>query len=180
LHIREATPSDLSDVLSIESEAFGYTKEAELVKGLLDDPSAKPVISLLAFKDDRAVGHILFTRARLTNTDDPTAVSIAILAPLAVLPDAQSEGVGGKLIKHGLKLLSETGVELVFVLGHPGYYPQYGFNPAGLHGFEAPYPIPEKNADAWMVQELRSGVIGNVSGKVACADVLNQPEHWRE
>ena len=91
-----------------------------------------------------------------------------------------SEGVGGLLIREGLKRLSEAGVDLVFVLGHPGYYPKHGFQTAGVLGFEAPYPIPEKDAGAWMVQELRSGVIGRVSGTVQCCDVLNQPQHWRE
>lgn len=178
MHIREATESDLSDVLFIESEAFGHDKEAELVKGLLDDPSAKPVLSLLAFKDDRAVGHILFTRARLTKTED--TASIVILAPLSVVPKVQKQGVGGKLIEHGLKLLSEAGTGLMFVLGHPEYYPRYGFKPAGHLGFEAPYPIPDKHANAWMVRALRPGLIGSLSGKVVCADTLNRPEHWRE
>jgi predicted N-acetyltransferase YhbS len=72
------------------------------------------------------------------------------------------------------------GVELVFVLGHPGYYPRFGFKPAGVLGFEAPYPIPEKHADAWMVRELRAGIIGSVRGKVVCADTLSRPEYWRE
>ncbi len=54
------------------------------------------------------------------------------------------------------------------------------FKPAGALGYEAPYHIPEEHANAWMVQELSSGVIGRVGGKVQCSDVLNQPEHWRE
>lgn len=178
LYIREATESDLKDVLFIEREAFGRDEEAELVKELLDDPSAKPVLSLLAFIDNRAVGHILFTRTRLTNVEQN--VSSVILAPLAVVPEVQKQGVGGKLINQGLKLLSETGTDLVFVLGHPEYYPRFGFQAAGHLGFEAPYPIPDKHADAWMVQALRPGLIGSVSGKVVCADALNKPEHWRE
>ena len=176
--IREATESDLRDVLFIETEAFGKNKEAELVKGLLNDPSAKPVLSLLAFQEDRAIGHILFTSAHLANTQDTS--SIALLAPLAIVPDTQRQGFGGKLIERGLELLSEAGVELVFVLGHPEYYPRHGFQPAGRLGYEAPYPIPAIHADAWMVQALRSGVIGSVRGKVVCADALNKPEHWRE
>ena len=66
------------------------------------------------------------------------------------------------------------------MLGHPGYYPRYGFSAAGVRGFDAPYPIPPQNGDAWMVQELRSGVIGRVSGEVICADALYNPKHWRE
>jgi putative acetyltransferase len=178
LLIREAVETDLNDVLQIERLAFGYEKEADLVRELLHDPSAKPVLSLLAFQKDRALGHILFTTAQLSGGQD--SASIVILAPLAIVPDAQKQGIGGKLIEKGLELLSKSGIDLVFVLGHPEYYPRYGFKPAGNLGFEAPYPIPDVHANAWMVQALRSGVIGTVGGKVICADALDKPEHWRE
>ena len=175
---KKATDSDVNDVLRIETEAFGHSKESNLVNDLLNDDSAKPLLSLLAINDDEAIGHILFTRVRITENED--ALSARILAPLAILPKAQDKGVGGKLIKEGLRQLSESKVDLVFVLGHPGYYPQFGFRPAGLRGFDAPYSIPAKDAPAWMVQELRPGIIGSYSGKVICADALNNPEHWRE
>ncbi|MCP4746625.1 MAG: N-acetyltransferase [Desulfobacteraceae bacterium] len=178
MQIREAMEADLNGVLLIERLAFGYDKEADLVRNLLYDSSAKPLYSLLAFNAGKAVGHILFTSARLEGTQNDA--SISLLAPLAVLPDFQKQGVGGKLIESGLQHLTNAGVDLVFVLGHPGYYPRYGFKPAGAQGFEAPYPIPEEHANAWMVQELWQGVIGSVSGKVKCADMLNKPEHWRE
>jgi putative acetyltransferase len=178
MQIREASESDLDDVLNVERLAFGNDKEAGLVRGLLDDASANPVLSLLAFDGDQAVGHILFTSARLTKSQNTPP--IALLAPLAVVPDAQRQGVGGKLIARGLQLLSQSRVGLVFVLGHPEYYPRHGFEPAGCLGFEAPYPIPDEHANAWMVQALRPDVIGCVSGKVICADALNKPEHWRE
>jgi len=178
MHIREATDSDLNDVLFVERLAFGHDKEAELVRVLLGDPSAKPFLSLLAFKDDKAVGHILFTTARLTKTQNTALISI--LAPLAIVPDAQRQGIGGMLIEKGLQLLSKSGIDLVFVLGHPKYYSRYGFKPAGHLRFEAPYSIPDEHADAWMVQALRLGVIGSVSGKVICADALNKLEYWRE
>ena len=178
MQIREALETDLKDVLSIERLAFGYNKEANLVGSLLRDPSAKPLLSLLAFRKDRAVGHILFTTARLIGPKN--TASIMILAPLAIVPDAQKQGTGGKLIENGLARLSASTTDLVFVLGHPEYYPRHGFTPAGCLGFEAPYPIPEEHAGAWMVQALRPGVIGTVGGKVSCADALNRPEHWRE
>lgn len=176
--IRKAVQSDLNDVLSIERLAFGEDEEAELVRNLLDDPSAHPALSLLALENDRAVGHVLFTKARLSNTKNPP--SIVLLAPLAVMPDAQKQGIGGELIERGLALLTEAGVDLVFVLGHPEYYPRHGFKPAGHLGFEAPYPIPDENKEAWMVRALRPGVIGTLSGKVVCADALDRPEYWRE
>jgi len=178
MEIRETLDSDLNDVLFVEHLAFGNDKEAELVRELLYDKSAKPILSLLAYKDCRPVGHILFTTARLEKT--PKAALMAILAPLAVVPDVQKQGIGGKLIERGLQLLLKSAVELVFVLGHPGYYPRHGFKPAGHLGFEAPYPIPDEHADCWMVQALKPGVIGSVRGRVICADALNKPEHWRE
>lgn len=178
--IRESTESDLHDLLEVERQAFGDDEGleiVELVKGLLHDPTAKPVLSLLALKKRRVVGHILFTKVRITSNKQISAV---ILAPLAVVPDLQSQGVGGRLIAEGLRILSELGVKLAFVLGHPDYYPRHGFKPAGSLGFETPFPIPEEAADAWMVQELSPGVIGSIKGKVLCADTLNQPEYWRE
>jgi putative acetyltransferase len=178
MQIREAVETDLDDVLLVERLAFGHDKEAGLVRDLLNDASAKPILSLLAFEGDRAVGHILFTSVRLEGTGD--GHSMAILAPLAIVLEAQKQGVGGKLIERGLQLLSESGVDLVFVLGHPEYYPRHGFRPAGDLGFEAPYPIPDEHADAWMVQALRPSAIGSISGKVICANALDKPEHWRE
>lgn len=180
MKLRKTTEADIKTVLSIHKKAFGKSKGpeiADLVDGLLNDQTAMPLLSLIAF-NTKAVGHILYTKARLNQTN--RRVSIQILAPLAVLPEVQSEGVGGQLIKEGLRLLKKAGVELVFVLGHPDYYPKYGFKAAGELGYEAPYPIPEEHAGAWMVQELCSGVIEGVGGKVQCSDVLDQPQHWRE
>ena len=161
--------------------AFGQEQGqeiVELVNGLLGDDTAKPLLSLVAEADGRLVGHILFTLARLQTEDQE--VSVRILAPLAVSGEFQGEGIGGVLIREGLKQLAESGVDLVFVLGHPGYYPKFGFQTAGVLGFDAPYPIPAEHADAWMVQELKVGVIGSIEGRVQCSGALNQPQHWRE
>ena len=131
--IREAKDADLPDVLLIEREAFKSDEEANLTRDMLADASAKPVLSLLAFVDGKAVGHILLTRGILLGKPE---VKVSILAPLAVLPGYQKQGIGGKLIKQGLELLSKQGVDLVFVVGHPQYYPKYGFTPAYKLGFE--------------------------------------------
>ncbi len=181
MQIREAEIADLSDVLAVEASAFG-TEEGpeivELVSGLLKDPTAMPVLSLLATDGGEAVGHILFTRAQLEKPH--SAIKAAMLAPLAVVPHAQGKGVGGSLIREGLKRLAAADIELVFVLGHPGYYPRHGFATAAALGFAAPYPIPEQNTEAWMVQALQPGVIERSGGRVQCADTLNQPQHWIE
>jgi putative acetyltransferase len=175
--IREALKVDLDKVLSVERAAFGSDEEAKLVSDLMGDESAKPIVSLLAIEKDQAVGHIMFTKACL----EPKApLSLSILAPLAVVPDSQGQGIGGKLIEYGLKALSDIGIDLVFVLGYPEYYSRHGFKPAGKLGFAAPYPIAEKNADAWMVQALNPEAIRAFSGKVVCAKQLDKPEYWIE
>jgi putative acetyltransferase len=177
MKLKPASSTDLEAVLSVHQDAFGSSEEPSLVKRLLGDPSAQPCLSLLALKDERALGHILFSRAAVGGCPE---LSASILAPLAVVPDAQRQGIGGDLIRHGLRLLSKSGVDLVFVLGYPAYYARHGFRPAGKRGFTAPYPIPEKNSDAWMVLALRSGVVGAYSGIVICAEALDRPEYWRE
>lgn len=166
----------LTAALAVERAAFGGDEEAELVRDLLGDPSAEPSLSLVAYDGDAAVGHILFTSARVEGT--PNGVKASILAPLAVVPAAQSQGVGGALIEEGVARLARDGVDLVFVLGHPSYYPRHGFVPAIPHGLVAPYPIePEA---AWMVRELTLGVLGTTVGTVVCAETMMRPELWRE
>lgn len=151
---------------------------AELVRGLLDDETARPLLSLVAEIDARIIGHVLFTAAKLQ--PEVQSVSTQLLAPLAVSKEHQRKGVGGALIKEGLRQLATSGIGLVFVLGHPSYYPKFGFRPAGALGFDAPYPIPSAHQNAWMVQELQAGMIGRVRGKVQCAQILDQPQHWQE
>ncbi len=164
----------------VEERAFGYDKEAKLTADLLRDSTAKPILSLLAYYDSKAIGHIIFTRVYIDemNTDQPL---IHILAPLAVIPEYQNNGVGGVLISEGLKRLKESGSELVFVLGHMDYYPKHGFIPdAGKIGYAAPYEIPEEYTNAWMAQSLKDGEFTIKPGKVLCCNELNKPEHWRE
>lgn len=176
LEIKQTTMSDLKEILRVEEEAFGYVKEANLVRDLLHDQSANPILSLLAYENGQAIGHILFTNAHISNTE----ISCSILAPLAVVPSSQNQGVGGKLIKAGLKLLEESGVSIVFVLGHPTYYPKFGFNPIFPLPIDAPYPIPEEYSDAWMVQVLDDTQLSTIAGTVVVSDELSKPQHWRE
>jgi len=181
LIIRTAKESDRNEILNIHKRAFGKEKGpviSKLVDDLLDDETARPILSLVAVNDDKLIGHILYTKVRITQTESP--VSAQILAPLAVLPEFQKRGIGQKLINEGLKRLKASGTELVFVLGHPTYYPRCGFAPAGKQGFEAPYPIPEEHSAAWMVQALNGDALRNINGKVECSRALNEPQHWRE
>lgn len=174
--IRETTADDLDAVLDVERRAFGREVEVELTRQLLADPTAEPRLSLLAFEEGRAVGHVLFTAATLEDASQP--VTCANLAPLAVVPERQRAGIGGRLTEEGLKRLGERGVDLVFVLGHPTYYPRFGFEPAHPRSLMPPYPIRQEHADAWMVRALREGLLGAVTGRVRCADPLMRPEDW--
>jgi putative acetyltransferase len=177
LNIRETTPDDLNEILYVEGEAFQQDSEVNLTREMLSDPSAKPRLSLLAFIKNQPVGHILFTRGFI---EDNPQIKVSFLAPLAVIPKHKKQGIGGILIKEGIKQLSKMGVDLVFVLGHPEYYPRFGFTPALKLGFLPTYPLPVEVSDAWMVLALNSNIIRTVSGKVICCDVLNKPEHWEE
>jgi putative acetyltransferase len=178
LIIRRATDTDLPAILSIHRSAFpDEGSVADLTAALLCDPSAKPDLSLVALVDDKPVGHILFTAAYL---QPGTAHRFSLLAPLAVTPERQRQGIGGRLIAEGLAILAQSGVSAVFVLGHPAYYPRFGFMPAGGLGFAAPYPIPAKNADAWLVLVLEGELSKPCGGKVRCARALDRPELWRE
>lgn len=175
VRISAATPADVGAVLRVEREAFGADEVPDLVAALLADPTARPSLSLLAWQDDVAVGHVLLTAATLVGASQ---VSVAILAPLAVMPAWQRRGVGGRLIEEGTARLARAGVGLVFVLGHPSYYPRHGFSPALPFGLDAPYEIAIP--DAWMVRALRPRLLGEVRGTVRCAEALDRPEHWRE
>ena len=181
MQLRETSETDLADILHLHCLAFGRNggdEVAGLVEAILSDPSAAPRLSILATEAGQAVGHILFSTARLV--EDSDSAKLALLSPLAVVPDAQNQGIGGKLIERGLQQLKEAGTDLVFVLGHPGYYRRHGFEPAGKLGFEAPFPIPDKDADAWMIKALRPGLIGSLRGKIVCCEALDAPEYWRE
>lgn len=179
LTIRKSLQSDLKDVMKVEEEAFASEEEAQLVGDLLVDESAKPLISLLAFVEEEAVGHILFTRSTIVGHEN--SVLTHILAPLAVKPDFQSRGIGSKLIHEGFKQLTQLNTALVFVLGHPEYYPKFGFlcNAESM-GYPPTYPIPKENANAWMVKYLTNGAKNKFTGKVICADAMNKSEYWRE
>lgn len=181
MEIRPSTDSDLQAISQVHLDAFGPVEGPEivnLVSELLRDETAVPSVSIVAESGGRLTGHVLFTAARL---DLPGASPVAsTLAPLGVLQAFQRQGVGSLLVNRGLEILVDQGVDLVFVLGHPNYYPRFGFRPAGLVGFEAPYPIPEKNAAAWMVKALRLGAADRFEGTVECASALNRPEYWRE
>ncbi|QEG39400.1 hypothetical protein UC8_13890 [Roseimaritima ulvae] len=180
VRIRVSEDGDRERILAVHRNAFGDEEGpviANLVEEMLADPTGKPIFSLIAERGGDLVGHVLFTSATLDSNDE---VSAQILAPLAVTRDQHGQGTGSRMVKDGFAHLEEAGVELVFVLGYPDYYSRFGFAPAGARGFQAPYPILPKNADAWMVHELSPGAIKKYDGTVRCSKALDQPQYWQE
>lgn len=176
--LRETTSGDLAQIVRIRTGAFGSGREAELTAVLLSDATAGPCLSLLASCGSETVGRILFTRCRIDG--DPG--THYLLAPLAVAPAFQRQGIGAALIRTGLEMLRERGAELVFVLGDKALYaPSYGFLPGAIgRGFEPPRPIAAQYADCWMVQALQETDFCKHTGRLLCAAALDHPAYWKE
>ena len=180
--VRLARRDDLDHILAVHRDAFGGEEGiaiARLVEEMLADPTAEPIYSFVAESKQTIVGHVLFTSVKIEskNTDVATA---QILAPLAVARDRQGEGIGTQLVKEAFQHPTATGIQLVFVLGYPDYYSRFGFITAGVCGFQAPYPIPEKNADAWMVLDLEPDAAKPFAGTVQCCEALDHQKYWVE
>jgi putative acetyltransferase len=149
--IRLETPADHPAIHAVNLAAFAQPDEADLV-GLLRAEGAV-LLSLVAEQDAVIVGHILFTRMHVADTP---AVA---LAPVAVDPAHQRHGIGAALIRRGLDLLRAAGEHVVIVVGHPSYYPRFGFT--AVSGIEHPFP-PE----AFMALALTPGALAGVTGPV--------------
>jgi putative acetyltransferase len=146
-------------IRSINQAAFGRPDEADLVDRLRSEGAV--LLSLVAEVEvePRIVGHILFSRMWIDTSEGP--VSAVALAPVAVPPDHQGQGIGSRLIRYGLDSLRTQGEQIVIVLGHPDYYPRFGFSSEQAHALESPFP-PE----VFMAMELRSGALEGIRGKV--------------
>jgi putative acetyltransferase len=146
-----------SSVHSANAAAFGRSDEADLVDGLRTERAV--LLSLVAELDNRIVAHILFSRMWIETVRQ--SIAAVALAPIAVLPTYQRQGIGGRLIRQGLDLLRREGEHIVIVVGHPEYYPRFGFSTQKAHSLESPFP-PE----AFMAIELSLGALDRVHGKV--------------
>jgi putative acetyltransferase len=157
--IRAETTQDHISVRSVNQLAFGRQNEADLVDALRE--KARPCISLVAIVDDEVVGHIFFSPVSIESGDDFfTAMG---LAPMAVLPAHQNQGIGSHLVREGLRESQRLGYNIVVVLGHPNYYPRFGFMPAGLKGLRSEYDAAD---EVFMVAELIPGALDGRRGLV--------------
>jgi len=156
--VRREEPRDVDAVRIVNQRAFRQPDEAQIVdalRGLAD------AISLVAVVDNQVVGHILFTPVSIDDAD--AGVSATGLAPMAVLPEFQRRGIGSALVTAGLDACRAARHDLAVVLGHPGFYPRFGFVVAADHHLSCEYPAPR---EAFMVMELEPGSLARVRGLV--------------
>ena len=157
--IRSEEQRDWAAVHAVNASAFETPAEANLVDDLREH--ATPLVSLVAEDNGAIVGHIMFSPVSLAG--HPT-LRIMGLAPMAVAPEHQRKGIGSALVRAGLEHCQQLGFGAVVVLGHPAYYPRFGFSSSARFGIGCEYDVPE---DVFMVVELRAGFLHGASGTVA-------------
>lgn len=144
MNIRQEQAADHAQVYQVIKEAFANAehsdgKEQDLVAALRKSSSFIPELSLVVAEGGRIVGHILFTRAFVNETE------VLALAPLSVLPEYQNRGIGLSLITQGHTIAFRLGYRYSVVLGHAGYYPKAGYVPASQYGIKAPFEVKDEN-----------------------------------
>lgn len=168
LTIRPEQPDDVTAVHLINEKAFGQPAEANLVDRLR--PACPNAFSLVALSDGRVVGHILFTPVNIQTAKGE--IRGMGLAPMAVVPERQRQGVGSQLVEAGLKVLRQQACPFVIVLGHPEYYSRFGFVPASRHGLACQWEgVPD---DAFMVLILDEAFMAGVVGVARYRDEFDE------
>ena len=156
--IRKEKSEDLQRIYEINEQAFKQKTESELIRKIRASKNFIPKLSLVAVKNGRIVGHILFSKIKIKGEKEYESL---ILAPIAVLPELQKQGIGRKLITEGLKKARELGFSSIIVLGHKDYYPKFGFEKASKWKIKCSFDVPD---EAFMAIELNSGALKGKSG----------------
>jgi putative acetyltransferase len=163
MDVRDEVMSDGPGVRAVHLAAFPRHGEvvADLVDDLRDAVARREGLSLVAEEGDQILGHVMFSQSLL---DAPKRlVPVQVLSPIGVLPAWQNQGLGTRLIRHGLELLADRGVPLVFLEGAPEYYSRHGFQPAADLGFRKPslripdagfQVVPLPSYEPWMTGTL--------------------------
>ena len=159
IRVRPERAADAAAVRLVHERAFGRAEEALLVGTI--HAAGEVILSLVAEHSDIVAGHILFSPVRIERAG--ASQDAVGLGPLGVLPEFQRLGVGSLLVRQGLEALRQAGHAAVVVLGHPAYYPRFGFVPASRFGLRWEFPAPE---EAFMACELRPGSLQGGAGVV--------------
>ena len=164
--VRPEGPSDYEVVRQVHNLAFMGSIEATLVERLRGTPGS---ISLVAAESGDVVGHILFTAAKLVGAG--AGVRVAGLGPMAVSPNRQRCGIGCELVLHGLEACRRMGYEAVVVVGHPAYYPRFGFQRGSYLRLRCQFDVPD---DVFMAAELQPGALSRGGGEVRYAPEFSE------
>ena len=167
--IRPETAEDYAAIREVTLLAFGQEVEARLVEGLRRLPDFIPELSLVAVRGEQVVGHILFSPMVIET--DKGAIPALSLAPVSVRPECQNQGIGSELVREGLERCRSLEHEVVVVVGHPPYYPRFGFSSARAKGLEAPFEVPD---EAFLVLELAPGALDGVAGVIRYPPPFNE------
>jgi predicted N-acetyltransferase YhbS len=147
---------------AFEKEEMSDHSEQYLVERLRNSEAFIPELSIVAEINQNIAGHILLTRIKVINNKNEEFESLA-LAPVSVLPEYQSKGIGGKLIETAHKKAKELGFGSVILLGHENYYPRFGYEIAKKYGIKLPFEVPDENC---MAIELIKGALEGIEGTV--------------
>jgi putative acetyltransferase len=158
VRIRPDTAADLDAIRAVHRLAFGGDEEARLVDALRAGGYSR--ISLVAEVNGAVAGHILFSDLPI-RTEKGTVAALS-LAPLAVLPEFQKKGIGSALTRQGLQACREAGHRIIVVLGHPDFYPRFGFSATKAQPLQSPF----SSRESWMALELVPGALDGVTGWV--------------
>ncbi|MBX9255754.1 N-acetyltransferase [Desmonostoc muscorum CCALA 125] len=150
MNIRRETLTDYPAIAEVNTLAFGQDNEAKLVEQIRCSDRYIPELALVAEIEGAVVGHILFSYIDLVHEQ---TLKILGLAPLAIRPEFQRQGIGSALIKAGLEIAEVNKEAIVIVLGHPEFYTRFGFQTSVIYGIESPFPVPE---EFFMVKTLES------------------------
>ncbi len=167
--IRYETPVDVSAITRVNELAFGRPEEGRLVEKLRATPEFDARLSLVAEAEGEIVGHALFFP--LTIQAEESQYPSLGLGPVAVLPDFQKQGIGSALIEAGLQTAKTMGYNASIVLGHPDYYPRFGYQPASRWGIRCQWDVP---AEVFMALELNEGALEGKAGLAVYHKAFNE------
>ena len=162
IRIREERPEDIKEIRKVNQEAFtqafGQAPEADFVDRLRENNPR--LLSIVAVNGDNAVvGHILFSPVRIQGDRIVEGMG---LAPMAVLPKHQRQGIGTRMVQAGIEMLKNQGRPFIIVLGHPEYYPRFGFERASHKGIRSQWEgVPD---EAFMIMILDEKAMEGISG----------------
>ena len=140
--IRREQEQDIEGIRQVNRAAFGGEYEVDVVDQLRFN--CPEILSLVAIEDKKVIGHILFSPAQIAQADGLTLLGMG-LGPLAVLPERQNQGIGSALCQEGMRQMEKQGAPFVVVLGHPEYYPRFGFERASIYGVKSSFEdVPDE------------------------------------